>query len=597
MKNIFKKVFILWKNRKQKPYSVRRFFLLNLGLVISLFSVLFLSMSIYFSTLIRNQSYTQTKEIMGVYNEQISQNFKNVSIYLLELCSENADVTNLDTVEKDSDVYASVIRIKKQFATDIISFPCVDGFYIYAPKNDMFVTQLNSYIYETSSNFACSHAISSLLRDAEKEKEPLDMTQWFLLHVKNESYLFRIMKIHGVYTGAWANIERLNASFKYFNELEANVLYVDEEGNPIGNTSFSGESLHPSDALEEPFVQTTKNGSRYLTVSNRLDYCKYYMVALIPIQNIDKLVSPLYGALLIAIFLFIGSVFAIFFVANRLLDAQEKVLWPLIKSMQMGRFDARIVNHSKFVELQNVVDVFNKAIDEIHNLRIDIYEQKLMKKEIEIQYLKGQIAPHFLINCLNTIFALSVDTKNRKILHETIRTLSDHLRYTLSSRTTVSLEEEMQYVKNYLILTALRFPECVSYVFDNEDSAKDATVFPLLVLMLTENSIKNNVMMNEEFTVEIRSYTYEENGCRRVHVTHIDSGKGFSEKDLKLYNNMDLHEDLRKDGYGIGIYNVVMRLRLIWGDLASIHFSNEPDSGARVDIDFPYRPYKEDVYE
>ena len=44
----------------------------------------------------------------------------------------------------------------------------------------------------------------------------------------------------------------------------------------------------------------------------------------------------------------------------------------------------------------------------------------------------------------------------------------------------------------------------------------------------------------------------------------------------------------KKNGYGIGIYNTVMRLRLMFGDMASIFFSNEPGLGARIDIDIPF---------
>lgn len=579
-----------------RPYSIRRFFLLTFGLAAALFSVIFLSASVYFSTTIQNQTYTWMKEAMEMYNGQVSKDFKNISLYLLELCSENADVSGLGEMKKDAPgLYTSMIRIKKQLAAGIASFSYADGFYIYAPGNDSFVTQLNSYVYETESNFACSKAISNFFRTMEKgEEKKLDMSRWFLLQVGDESFLLRVMKIHGVYTGAWANIERVNSSFQYFNELEASVLYVDEKGKPIGNGDFSGETLHPADALEEPFVQRTSDGTSYLTVSNKLDYCDYYIVALIPTRSMDALVSPLYSALLIAVLIFAASIFAFFMVVSRLINEQEKVLWALIASMRKGNFDTRIANRSRFVEVGNMVDIFNDAVDEIRNLRIDIYKQKLIKKEIEIQYLKGQIAPHFLINCLNTIFTLSADSGNRKLLQETIRTLSEHLRYTLSSRTTVPLEEEMRYVKNYLTLTALRFPECVSYKTNIGEETRDAAVFPLLVLMLTENSIKNNVTMGEEFSVEICSYPYEEAGCRKIHITHVDSGKGFSEEALARYNHMELHENLRKDGCGVGIYNIVMRLRLIWGEEASIRFSNEPGSGARIDIDFPYIPYQEE---
>ena len=48
------------------------------------------------------------------------------------------------------------------------------------------------------------------------------------------------------------------------------------------------------------------------------------------------------------------------------------------------------------------------------------------------------------------------------------------------------------------------------------------------------------------------------------------------------------YTEVQKNGYGIGIYNTVMRLRLMFGDMASIFFSNEPGLGARIDIDIPF---------
>ena len=124
-----------------RPYSIRRFFLLNIGLVTALFSAIFLSISVYFSSTIQNQSYIRMKEAMKMYNGQASRNFKNVSICLMDFCSENADVSGLGEMDKDAPgLYTSIIRIKKQFAASIASFSYVDGFYIYAPKNDSFVT-------------------------------------------------------------------------------------------------------------------------------------------------------------------------------------------------------------------------------------------------------------------------------------------------------------------------------------------------------------------------------------------------------------------------------------------------------------------------
>ena len=63
-------------------------------------------------------------------------------------------------------------------------------------------------------------------------------------------------------------------------------------------------------------------------------------------------------------------------------------------------------------------------INEIQNLRISIYEEQLAKKRADLQYLKAQLAPHFLINCLNIIFVLSQDPKNTKTTRKFIETLN-----------------------------------------------------------------------------------------------------------------------------------------------------------------------------
>ena len=174
--------------------------------------------------------------------------------------------------------------------------------------------------------------------------------------------------------------------------------------------------------------------------------------------------------------------------------------------------------------------------------------------------------PHFLINCLNIIFVLSQDPKNTKTTRKFIETLSEHLRYTLVTRNSASLKEELYYTKNYLQLTQLRFPNTLTYQIQVESSMIDAQVFPMLLLMLTENSIKANVVMGEPFHIYIQGHWYEKDG----------------------HNHITDYTEVQKNGYGIGIYNTVMRLRLMFGDMASIFFSNEPGLGARIDIDIPF---------
>lgn len=72
-------------------------------------------------------------------------------------------------------------------------------------------------------------------------------------------------------------------------------------------------------------------------------------------------------------------------------------------------------------------------------------------------------------------------------------------------------------------------------------------------------------------------------------LTHIDSGVGFDEnllREISGYNEAVPPKTVR----GTGIYNTCIRLKLICGESASIRFSNEKETGARIDLDFPYQP-------
>ena len=141
-------------------------------------------------------------------------------------------------------------------------------------------------------------------------------------------------------------------------------------------------------------------------------------------------------------------------------------------------------------------------------------------------------------------------------------------------------------------MTKLRFPDSLTSSIDIDPQIKDANVFPLLVLMLTENSIKTNIVMGEMLTIEIRAELIDENPQPQIHITHIDSGTGFDEKSLRIYNHILDHPEVRKNGYSIGIYNIASRLRLTLGENSTIVFSNELRKGARIDIIFPYVRYR-----
>ena len=183
------------------------------------------------------------------------------------------------------------------------------------------------------------------------------------------------------------------------------------------------------------------------------------------------------------------------------------------------------------------------------------------------------------------------DQSQLEVTNQIVSTLSSHLRYTLSDRDSVPLSEELDYLENYILLTKYRFPNTLSYECEVDPDIRKAQVFPMILLTLTENSIKTGLIMGEPFLIRVKAYKQVENGETFVVLTHTDSGTGLSEEKLEKYNNIFDHPEVTEKGTGIGLYNTAMRLRLIMGANASLTFANEEGMGLCVTIRFPYQKY------
>lgn len=66
-------------------------------------------------------------------------------------------------------------------------------------------------------------------------------------------------------------------------------------------------------------------------------------------------------------------------------------------------------------EFSEMKETFNSMLESIRNLKVSAYEQQLQAQEAKLQYLQIQIRPHFYLNCLKNLYALSVSGENIKL--------------------------------------------------------------------------------------------------------------------------------------------------------------------------------------
>src|SRR5690606_12093156 len=119
---------------------------------------------------------------------------------------------------------------------------------------------------------------------------------------------------------------------------------------------------------------------------------------------------------------------------------------------------------------------YNKMIHRVSKLIQDLYKAELKvqkdlieKKDLELQALESQINPHFLYNTLETISSQAILNNDMEI-SDMVVALSKMFRYSVKNLEVVTLAQEIQHIKNYLIIEEYRFQKRVNFNFEIDSS-------------------------------------------------------------------------------------------------------------------------------
>lgn len=224
--------------------------------------------------------------------------------------------------------------------------------------------------------------------------------------------------------------------------------------------------------------------------------------------------------------------------------------------------------------------------------RLGATEAKIQQAETEkallnseLRALSYQINPHFLFNTLNTIQMLSVIEGAEKTT-DIINALSSLLRARLNdSDLLTSVKEEMEIVKNLLIIHKTRFEDRIQIVIDIPCAILDAQIPTLSLQPLVENALTHGLEPYEGVgCLELQAETQGENLIFYVR----DNGVGMTPQELKkILENLD-REELSGEVSEIGIINVHTRCRALYGKDYGVSIKSERDRGTEVTLRIPF---------
>ncbi len=182
--------------------------------------------------------------------------------------------------------------------------------------------------------------------------------------------------------------------------------------------------------------------------------------------------------------------------------------------------------------------------------QLDTLKLEALVKELELKTIKAHINPHFIFNSLNGIRALIDEDPGRA--RNAITELSNILRSSMQTDKleSVSLEKELNIVKDYLALENMRFEDRLRVEYEIDEDTLDQPVPPMMLQTLVENAIKHGI-------------------SKQISGGKIKIVSDFKENyhELAVQNTGRLVNGTAK-GEGFGLPSTLNRLSLLYGEKA-----------------------------
>lgn len=370
---------------------------------------------------------------------------------------------------------------------------------------------------------------------------------------------------------------------------------INEEGVYSSNRKHdaaAGEIFSELDVLEmQGQREIAVQGKPYLVFSSRIDKLNSSLVSILPKENITKELEQITrtGILLMAAAVLLMT--AVMLWLNRKLNDPLYQLIGHMRSIQddKKKYFGKELHLSGYREIREVSAEFNRMIQKVGSLTDDLlqtntrlYESQLQKKQTELLQLRSQINPHFLYNTLESLIGMAYLEEAEQTAGMT-KDLARIFKYSVKGEDLVMVRSELQVIEAYLSIQLKRFSGVFEVVYQFEPDALECFMPKMLLQPLVENSIAHGfreLLHGGRLTV----------GGRREGEQLLlwveDNGEGFSEQRLDYFRTL-IDGGTLPSSDSIGLENVIVRLRLMYGERGSFQIESHRNEGTRIDIHLP----------
>ena len=391
------------------------------------------------------------------------------------------------------------------------------------------------------------------------------------------------------------NMNKITEICNSFQEKQENfICIINDKGELVyeqqnGRERFAFDEKENRQELNTALGKTKEScfrlnyrGEKYLVTRTDMKTTGWTLVSMVPYKSVMAETMAISGVMILAVAI---TLIVTLLLLNRILTGVVKPLKKLEKYMVQVNPD----NMDQRMEILTDDEIghlsmkFNQMMDRIRNLKEQVIEEQEDKRKYELQALQAQINPHFLYNTLDSIIWMA-ETNDSNIVAMT-EALVKLFRISLNKgNEEISLERELEHVKNYLIIQSMRYADKFTYEISAEPGVERCRTIKLILQPIVENCIYHGIKKKRGTgKITIRAYRREQNLIIEV----SDDGCGMPEEICrKILSDEIESEDI--SGSGIGVKNVNERIQLRFGKKYGLSYSSEEGVGTTVTYVLPY---------
>lgn len=350
----------------------------------------------------------------------------------------------------------------------------------------------------------------------------------------------------------------------------------------IGETDTELQKI-TNEMLEKEITveKMEKNAKTNMVLCKKIPYVNYSLCFTV---DANEAIESLYNisTLMWYIAIITGAVLLVIYILIRRTMSPLRQLGRKMSYVAKGDFNqyAEVTGDG---EIQELAKSYNRMLHDINHYVDSIIEIQKQKRQAEIHALQMQINPHYIYNTLTSIkwLIMQGDTvKSTKAIDAFIKLL----RSTISkSDEYISVEEEIENLKNYMYINEIRYGEKIKTEFFISINEPDQLMIPKMILQpFIENAFFHGFPegQNGEIFVCVREK------AEKLIVEIIDNGVGMDERQV---NELENGKSSRKSEHftGIGINNIRDRLKLIYENQYELKIKSSLGEGTTVTVVLP----------